>query len=135
MTDDHDYRLAHKTIQSWRRLTLTPTSQIKVNEYLAWLMAQPPHFDNQGRMRGHGPWLNLSTSALPARELLKERGINAVGHKRGGRRFKKSWDKIKHGTASAYQNDCRKHSDGPCGPCRKAWAEYQKKRYQKRNEV
>jgi hypothetical protein len=40
----------------------------------------------------------------------------------------RSWERIRHGTASAYQHDCRRHPDGPCQPCRDAWAAYKRSR-------
>lgn len=94
---------------------------------LSELMAEPPGGDNHGRKRRGGGWHTLESTEA---SVFLGGDLYVIENPEDRRRTRpnKTWDTIVHGTASAYQNDCRHHPDGPCDACRAAWAAYKRKR-------
>lgn len=103
-----------------------------MRDELEELMQEPPGGHNHGRKCEGGRWHSLN--AVEAGIALDEE-VFVIEEPRSQTRRKppnKPWDTIRHGTASAYQNDCRHHPSGPCDACREAWAGYVRSRRKKK---
>ncbi len=82
---------------------------------------------------GSSGWVDLDPELSETLDLVRQGALEVSqadddAQPTPYRRPLKPWATIRHGTASAYRNDCRRHPDGACDHCKAAHAAYTRSR-------
>jgi hypothetical protein len=104
MTEDN-YRFTARVAQKWRRVSITPTSEYRINGFIDSLMRQRPD--------------GIPNRSVYGLDLLKRKDVFLTPKAWSGQRNPRPYDKIPHGESGSYTNHgCR------CEECRAAWNKY-----------